>query len=379
MSLIKKYFIPFSLTLVAFAMLSYVSIDTTKSRTNKTQIDSLDLKIGQMVLMGINDCKTMDSNQTALQQAIENGYLGGIVLFEKNIAKTASYDQLKKLISNLQSHARIPLIISIDEEGGKVHRLKEKYGFVRMPSAAYLGRLNNLDSTYFYYNRLAAEMKDLGINFNFAPVVDLAINLENKVIFKVDRSFSRSPSIVSEHAMACIKAHHANGIQTILKHFPGHGSSTSDSHLGIVDVSSTWQKDELLPYTTLLSKGYCDAIMTAHIINRNWDTTLLPATLSEKVIGGMLRSRIGYNGVVFSDDMQMNAISKAYGFENAIEMAIHAGVDILLFGNNVHPDEQPATATQVHQTIKKLVLSGRISAERIDISYQRIMKLKAHY
>jgi beta-N-acetylhexosaminidase len=377
--MLKKYFLNFSLTLVAFLLLSYDSINPPKPSTSATQMDSLDLKIGQMVLMGINDCKTIDSNQTALQKEIESGYLGGIVLFEKNIAKTESYVQLKKMISNLQSHASIPLIISIDEEGGKVHRLKEKYGFVRMPSAAYLGRLNNLDSTYFYYHRLAEEMKDLGINFNFAPVVDLAINIENKVIFKVDRSFSRSPSIVAAHAIACIKAHHDNGLQTILKHFPGHGSSTSDSHLGIVDVSSTWQKDELLPYYTILNKGYCDAIMTAHIINRNWDTTLLPATLSQKVIGELLRSEMGYNGVVFSDDMQMNAISKEYGFENAIEMAINAGVDILLFGNNVHLDEQPTTATQVHQIIKKLVLSGRISAQRIDVSYQRIMKLKAHY
>ncbi len=379
MTILKKYFLHFSLPLVALLLLSNRPLDPPKSIVNGGTLDSLDLKIGQMILMGINDCKTLDSNQIQLKYEIANGYLGGLILFEKNIAKTESYVQLKKLISDLKSHASMPLIISIDEEGGKVHRLKEKYGFVRMPSAAYMGRLNNLDSTYFYYNRLAAELKDLGINFNFAPVVDLAINIENKVIFKFDRSFSVSPSAVSKHAIACIKAHHNNGVQTILKHFPGHGSSTSDSHLGIVDVSNTWQKEELLPYHTILKKGYCDAIMTAHIINRNWDTAFLPATLSQKVIGQMLRSDLGYKGVVFSDDMQMNAISKEYGFENAIEMAINAGVDILIFGNNVHTDEAPATATQIHQIIKKLVLVGRISPQRIEESYDRIVKLKAQY
>lgn len=374
----KSYF-RFSLILILpFLFLSAFKSPNTSNTFNTTDTDSLDIKIGQMILMGINDRKFL-SDQDSLIQELKTGKLGGIVLFEKNIAKTASSVQLKELIFKLQSHSKIPLIISIDEEGGKVHRLKEKYGFVRMPSAAYLGRLNNLDSTFFYYNRLAGELKELGINFNFAPVVDLAVNIENKVIFKVDRSFSASPFDVSKHAMACIKAHRANGVQTILKHFPGHGSSTSDSHLGVVDVSNTWQKDELLPYRNLIQDNYCDAIMTAHIINSNWDTTLLPATLSQRVIGGMLRSELNYNGVVFSDDMQMNAISKAFGFENAIEMAINAGVDILLFGNNVHPDEQPANATQVHRIIKQLVLNGRISRQRIDESYLRISHLKASF
>lgn len=340
--------------------------------------DSLDFKIGQMILMGINDRKVLSENDSLIEE-IKSGKLGGIVLFEKNIAKDESFNQLKKLIDEMQKQAPIPLIISIDEEGGRVHRLKEKYGFVRMPSAAYLGRLNNLDSTYFYYNRLAAELKALGINFNFAPVVDLAINGDNKVIVKVERSFSKLPSVVSKHAEMCIKAHRDNGVQTILKHFPGHGSSSSDSHLGIVDVTTTWQRSELLPYLYLLGNNHCDAIMTAHIINSQLDSSKLPATLSQKVVTQLLRTELRYQGVVFSDDMQMNAISKEYGLSNAIEMAINAGVDILMFGNNVHPNEPAATATQVHAIIKELVLSGKISKEQINTAYLRILNLKQKF
>jgi beta-N-acetylhexosaminidase len=245
-----------------------------------------------------------------------------------------------------------------------------------MPSAAYLGSINNADSTTFYNNRLAAELSDIGINFNYAPSVDLAINPENMVIVKRERSFSALPSITAKHASLCINAHHKNGVKTILKHFPGHGSSTADSHLGIVDVSDSWDFQELFPYYELIKSNTCDAIMTAHIVNKNWDSSLLPATLSKKVIGGMLRGLLGYQGVVFSDDMQMHAISKEYGVDRALTLAINAGVDIVMFANNVDVNEQPVTATEVHSKIKKLVKDGKIAEARIDESYRRIMALK---
>ena len=339
-------------------------------------LDSLDIKIGQMIMIGINDRKAVLDSDVLLQE-IKDNKAGGIILFEKNIAATNSRNALKEMIQNFQKNASIPLLVTIDEEGGKVHRLKEKYGFVAMPSATYLGKLNNVDSTTFYNNRLAAELKDLGINFNYAPSVDMAINPENVVIVKNERSFSWRPEIVSKHAVLCIKAHHQNGVKTILKHFPGHGSSTADSHLGIVDVSETWDFQELFPYYSVLRSGQCDAIMTAHIINKNWDNSMLPATLSKKVIDGMLRGLLGYKGVVFSDDMQMKAISKEYGLDNALALAINAGVDVVMFGNNVSLKDQPVSATEIHTKIKNLVKAGKISAARINESYTRIMEMKS--
>ncbi|MES2680967.1 MAG: glycoside hydrolase family 3 N-terminal domain-containing protein [Bacteroidota bacterium] len=341
----------------------------------QTQNDSLDIKIGQMIMLGIND-RTELADSDPLIKELNANKLGGVVLFEKNISKTDARNKLKTLITVLKSNTPIPLLVSIDEEGGKVHRLKPKYGFVAMPSAAYLGKLDNRDSTLFYNRALAAELAGLGFNFNYAPSLDLAINPENTVIVKRERSFSAKNEMVSKHALLCIKAHHENGVKTILKHFPGHGSSTGDSHLGIVDVTETWDFKELFPYYDILKSGSCDAIMTAHLVNRNWDSTYLPATLSSKVVTGMLRGLLGFKGVVFSDDMQMKAISSAYGVDKSIEMAVNAGVDIIMFGNNVDPKDKPVTATEIHEKLKKLVMDGKIRPERINEAYNRIMKMK---
>jgi beta-N-acetylhexosaminidase len=367
-----KIIITISLFLVSFARR-----ESSLNQHLKPGGDSLDIKIGQMILVGIKD-RTEIKDSDSLLLELRANKLGGVVLFEKNIAQTDSKEKLKKLIATLKANSSFPLLVSIDEEGGKVHRLKEKYGFVGMPSASYLGKLDNIDSSIFYNRRLASELFELGINFNYAPTLDLAINPENTVIVKRERSFSEAPAMVSKHALACIQAHHENGVKTILKHFPGHGSSTADSHLGIVDVTNTWNFKELFPYYDIVQSNHCDAIMTAHIINKNWDSTMLPATLSEKVVGGILRGLLGYQGVIFSDDMQMFAISKNYGFEKSIELAINAGVDILMFGNNVSPKERPVTATEIHAQIKKLISEGRISKKRIDEAYYRIMKLKAN-
>jgi beta-N-acetylhexosaminidase len=337
--------------------------------------DSLDIKIGQMIMVGIGDRTELAENDPLLGE-LRSSKLGGVVLFEKNIAKTDSRSKMVKLTSDLKNNATIPLLITIDEEGGKVHRLKEKYGFVAMPSAAYLGRLDNPDSSFYYNRRLSNELNELGINFNYAPCLDLAVNPENTVIVKRERSFSSQPEMVTKHALLCIQAHHENNVKTILKHFPGHGSSSGDSHVGIVDVTNTWNFKELIPYSSVIQSGRCDAIMTAHIINKNWDNTLLPATLSVKVIDGILRKLLGYNGVIFSDDMQMHAISKNYGFEKAIELAVNAGVDILMFGNNVDPKDTPITASEVHAILKKLVKKKKITEERINTAFSRIMALK---
>lgn len=343
--------------------------------TSYAAADSLDIKIGQMIMVGIGK-KTVLSATDPVAVAIEQGKIGGIVIFENNIASQNAKAQLKQLISTCQSKAAIPLFVSIDEEGGRVHRLKAKYGFIDMPSAAKLGRVDNTDTTRFYNRKLAELLEELGINLNYAPSVDVAVNPLNPVIVQNERSFSKDPEVVTRHALACIDAHHDYHVMTILKHFPGHGSSKSDSHLGIVDVTNTWKTDELIPYRNIFRSDDYDAVMTAHIINRKWDPSMLPATLSEKVVTGMLRGELGFKGVVFSDDMQMGAISKNYGFENAIRLAVNAGVDVLMFTNSVPEGQKNITASEVHRTIRKLVEQQQISRSRIDEAYRRIMALK---
>jgi beta-N-acetylhexosaminidase len=354
------------------SLLSFTSPGGITQVTDETTPDSLDIKIGQMIMMGINERSSLDSFD-ALREELKYR-TGGIIIFEKNITKTSSAENLRKLIRDMQSCSGIPLFMAIDEEGGKVHRLKEKYGFVPMPSAAAAGLLPP-DSSYSFASRLAQELASLGFNLNFAPVVDIATNPNNPIIAKVQRSYSASPDVVTKHAIAFIDAHHRYGIHTTLKHFPGHGSSSTDTHKDLVDVTRQWQMKELIPYHRIIDSGRCDAIISCHVVNCHLDTNCIPSTLSRTINTDLLREVMGFRGVVFSDDMQMFAISKHYGLEKSIAMAINSGVDVLVFGNNVSATDR-ATATQIHAIIRKLVLSGEIDIKRIDESYNRIMTLK---
>lgn len=336
--------------------------------------DSLDIMIGQMIMVGIGDFNELKKEEPIFEEIRQNR-VGGIILFEKNIHPKDSEKKMKAMLNYAKAQANIPLLVSIDQEGGLVNRLKTKYGFPKSVSAQYLGEQDNLDSTFFYARQTAATLYNLGINMNFAPSVDVNVNPENPVIGKVKRSYSEDPYVVARHAQAVVEAHDLFGIATVLKHFPGHGSSQNDSHLGLTDVSGTWRFKELIPYKALLDSGKVRAVMTAHIVNEVMDETKLPATLSPFVISGVLRDFLGYDGVVVSDDMQMKAISAEYGLKTSIQMAIQAGVDILLFGNNV-ANYELAASQQIHAIIKELVRNGVISDQRIAASYRRILSLK---
>lgn len=339
--------------------------------TTATAQDSLDIKIGQMILIGFPKAEV---DATVLEE-VRRGKAGSIILFEKNIPKSAAaFTALKKIIWTYQQAAPIPLFITIDQEGGKVNRLKDRYGFPRTITAQEMGRSD--DSTRFYAEAIASTLAGLGINVNLAPCVDLGVNPANTVIYGYGRAFSEQPDTVARRAATFIRAHHRMNVLTVLKHFPGHGSSLADSHYGMADVTKTWTEAELIPYRKLLEQGLADAIMTAHIVNRRLDPKGLPGTLSSRMIDSLLRKQMNFNGVVFSDDMQMQAITKHYGLEEAIRLAIQAGVDILCFSNNL-PGSEERTVDRVHRIIRGFVEKGVISAQRIDESYKRIMQLKS--
>jgi beta-N-acetylhexosaminidase len=333
--------------------------------------DSLTIKIGQMILVGFAGTTV----EEAVLNEVREGKVGSIILFEKNIPPQNSFVGLKKIIWTYQNAAPIPLIVSIDQEGGRVNRLKDKYGFPRSITARAMAKSPTLDSVRFYSEATASTLAGLGININFAPVVDLASNPDNPIIAKYGRAFSANEDSVTLMAAEVIKAHHKYGILTSLKHFPGHGSSKDDTHLGIADVTNTWEERELKPYQALIDSGLVDAVMTSHIVNRKLDKNGNPGTLSSDVLTGILRKRLNFDGVIFTDDMQMQAISKHFGLEESIKMAILGGVDIMTFSNNIQETED-RTVDKVHSIIYKMVESGEISRQRIDESYKRIMDLK---
>lgn len=314
------------------------------------------------------------NQQSGIIRDVKKGMVGGILLFERNINPKSAKKSLQNLTTALQNAASIPLIISIDQEGGQVNRLKTKYGFPEMPSAKSVGDKNNDDYTTEIAQRIAQSLISCGINLNYAPVLDLH-DVRCPVLGKRNRCFSANPKIVAHVAGLYIETHRNQGVRTVVKHFPGHGSSRTDSHLGLTDVSKYWSKKELRPYEMLIQDGVVDMLMTAHVVNRQLDDSGLPATLSKTILQDVLRKKLGFQGVIVSDDMQMHAISSNYGFEESIKMAILAGVDILMFSNNISQSNN-YSPSKIHSTIRKMVEQGIIPEKRIDESYQRIMAFK---
>ena len=339
---------------------------------------SLDVKIGQMIMVGFRGLSVTDDHP--IVRDLQEFHVGSIVFFAYDVANKVpvfnieSPEQVRRLTRSLQGFAASPLLISIDQEGGKVDRLVQEQGFPPSVSAAYLGSLNDLNTTRRYAELTGKTLSEIGINLNLAPDVDLNINPNNPIIAQRERNYSSDPTIVTAHAKEVISGHHKYGVLCTLKHFPGHGSSSHDSHLGFVDVTASWNEQELQPYTNMINAGLCDAVMTAHIYNANLDSDF-PATLSKQIIAGILRQRLHYDGVIISDDMQMKAISEYYGLETAVNRAIDAGVDIISFANNSVND--PDSVPRVTRIIRHLVHSGEVSEARIDESYKRIRTLKA--
>ncbi len=340
----------------------------------------LEKKLAQMLMPGFPGTSIAENSPIASH--IRDFGVGGVVLFdndpllqvtERNII---SPEQLSELTGQLHSLAATPLFVSVDQEGGRVSRLKENRGFPPSFSAKNLGALNDPAFTEKVSEATARTLVKYGINLNLAPVVDVDLNPLNLVIGAKERSFSSDPKAVAAQAAAFIKGQHRHNIITCLKHFPGHGSSSNDSHLGLVDVTDNWSEIELIPYRDIISSGLCDMVMTAHTFNRNIDTEF-PATLSKKTIDGILRKKLKFDGLVLSDDLYMGAIARHYHYENAVLLAINAGVDMLIIANDkvYEPDMIPRTV----DFLAKNVRNGSIAESRINEACRRIMSVKRKY
>lgn len=352
---------------------------------------SLEEMVGQMIMTGFHGDGTdeTDENFIAVTEQIKSGQIGGVILFDIDLSglmargmSTAqakkqifssnikNMDQVKKLNEQLQSIAPKKLLIAIDQEGGNVQRLKLEHGFKSTPSAKELGK-GDTQTTYKTAYDLGTRLGDLGFNVDFAPLLDVDVNPKSPAIGAKDRSFSANPDIVTQHGGTFARGLEDAKMAYSFKHFPGHGSAGNDTHAGITDVTKTYQDYELTPWQDLLKNASpYTMVMVAHVVNNNFDT--LPASLSKRTIQ-MIRD-MGFDGVIISDDMDMGAIANEYGTETAVEMAINAGNDILVFGNNLTFDKN--RGRDVNKMIVRMVKNGKIKKSRIRESYKRIMKLK---
>jgi beta-N-acetylhexosaminidase len=256
----------------------------------------------------------------------------------------------------------VPLLIGIDYEGGRVNRLHERYGFPATLSAAEIAASSTEDA-HRYARTMAKTLKDTGINLNFAPVLDVNTNPVNPVIGQLGRSYSADIQKVIECAAIFAKAFHEEGILCAGKHFPGHGSSSGDTHAGFVDITQTWNQSELEPYIKLLHEPFGPPlVMTSHVVHYGLDTAGLPASLSTAITQDLLRGKLNFQGAVITDDMQMKAIT------------VNAGADILVFGNQLSILNDPS---EVIDIIHRAVIDGKIAESRINEAYQRVLRLKA--
>lgn len=340
---------------------------------------SLDAMLGSMLMFGFRG--TAPGQDDKFLKMLGDGSIGNVILFEKDMTSGGernirSPEQLRGLTKILRDAAQRPIFIAIDQEGGQVRRLKPQKGFMDLPSAQRLGQ-GSVEDTKVIAEELGRELHDLGINMDLAPVVDVDVNPFNPAIGKLGRAFNTDPALVAGHALAFGQGLAKNGVAPTLKHFPGQGCAQTDPHLEPADISQCWNAGvDLLPYADIIQKGWPGAIMVGHLLQKDLDADL-PATLSKKIVTGLLRDALGWQGVVISDDLQMKAAMQDRDLKETIFLAVDAGMDILLFGNNLQWDAD--LPDKVVNAMRSLVQEGRLTEERIRQSWQRISSLRNLY
>lgn len=322
--------------------------------------------VGQLFVVGFDGYAV----PTDFAQFIKDYNLGGVIYFKRNVQ---SPGQLAELSNEIQFNHRAsdssPMFISIDHEGGKVNRLVKP--FTKFPGNDHLGELGSPKIGYDFGAVLARELKAVGVNVNFAPVVDVYTNQENTVIR--NRAFSGDPEVCAKLGSAVARGIQRNGVMAVAKHFPGHGDVKEDSHHKLPQCEKSVEEleaREWIPFRRII-RGRVDGVMTAHILNKSLDAEF-PATLSEKTIQTYLRDQLRFSRVIFSDDMEMKAIAAEYSVEQAAVLAVNAGCDCLIYKGTTIP-------TAAVEAVIKAVEEKAIPLAKIQESVKRIEAAKKIY
>ncbi|GLQ54621.1 glycoside hydrolase family 3 N-terminal domain-containing protein [Devosia nitrariae] len=335
---------------------------------------SLEEMAGQMIVVGFEGDSVDDRSVAALREEIAQGHVGGVMYLKPNVASLAGVEAMNAAFR--AASPDLPPFITLDQEGGAVERLTQAVGFTEIPDAATVAARSSVAEAEALYADLAQRLAALGFNVNFGPVADLDLNPDNQIIARYGRAFAADPQTVIAYDQTFIRAHEAAGMLTALKHFPGHGSSTADSHEGFVDITDTWQESELEPYRALIAEGYDEFVMIAHLYHARYSGGVegLPSSLTPRWIDGVLRGELGFTGVVISDDLEMGAIRKHFTLEETVTRAVRAGMDVLLFSNTSDP--RASLADEIRGVLVAEAEADPAFAARIAESYQRIVALK---
>lgn len=328
------------------------------------QIETLTLeeKIGQMLIPSYR----MDILDDTVLEELRNYQPGGFILFKENFTK---YEQTLQLIETVESTAKIPIVFTIDQEGGRVQRLQtlEDQLITKIPSMAVVGKTKNKWYAYQIGKVLAEELQVFGISMDFAPVLDIVTVEGNQVIG--DRSFGNDVSLVTEMGISLAQGLQDYGVIPVYKHFPGHGSTITDSHYDLPVITKTKEElliSDLVPFQQAIEQG-AEVIMVGHLAVPSITGDTIPASLSKKIITDLLKQEMGYQGLVVTDALNMKALTKNYSEKEIYELAINAGVDWLLM---------PVSLESAVELIKESIAEGKIDEERINQSVSKILTLK---
>ncbi|MCM3202857.1 beta-N-acetylhexosaminidase [Paenibacillus illinoisensis] len=327
---------------------------------------SLDEKIGQMILAGVQGTALDDQ----AKQMIADQKVGGIIFYGNNVTTLQGTADFVQSIKEANRDNPVPIFMSVDQEGGKVSRMPDEVESI--PSNGKVGATKDAELAETMGKLLARQIQLAGFNVDFAPVLDVNSNPNNPVIG--DRSFGGSAELVSRLGVAEMKGLRSEGMIPVVKHFPGHGDTSVDSHLDLPVVNKTEKQLaelEWIPFQAAV-KEHVEAVMVAHILFPKLDPDH-PASLSEVIIGEHLRGKFNYDGVVITDDLSMGAIAKNYKLNEAAIATVQAGSDILLVAHSYE------SAKTIFDTLKNAVKTGKITESRIDESVYRILSLKQSY
>ena len=339
---------------------------------------SLDDKVGQVFMGWFKG----DRADAFVRDMILKRRMGGLCLFDSadNVPDDDSAPaQVARLTGDIQALARqagLPgLLLAVDQEGGPVARLRR--GFAVMPSNMAVAATGDPRAAGLAATATAAQLSAVGLNMNLAPVLDVNSNPANPIIGI--RSFGSDPERVAAQGLTALGAYREAGVAAVVKHFPGHGDTGTDSHLHLPLVPHDMERlerVELVPFKRAIAAG-AEAVMTAHVRLPAVEPEPVPATLSRAVLTGLLRERLGFGGVIVTDSMGMSAVSKAFGVGEAAVRAFLAGADLLLYGAD--KGHEPSEALAAMTALKGAVMLGRVSRERLDASVRRILELKARH
>lgn len=336
---------------------------------------SVEEMVGQLLVVGFTGKTPSSASATAVRKEIAEGRVGGVLFLRHNIGSAAD---VKALTAGFASAGTPPPLLMIDQEGGLVSRLSAKIGFPATPSAEAVAHANSPEAARAVYGKMAQALKAWGFNVNLAPIADVAVNPNNPVIAKAGRAYSADPQVVAAYDRAFVTAHRAAGVAPTLKHFPGHGSSASDSHNGAVDITRTWSEAELIPYRELIDAGLVDIIMIGHLrLDRHGTGSTLPASISPDIVAGMLRSELCFNGVVMTDDLIMRAIRNRMSASDAVIAALKAGNDLIVVSGD--SSTGPDFPQEVAAAVAAEAANDPAFRQSIAASYGRVMALKRRF